>query len=93
MHPDIILLADSGYQGIYDIHKNCWIPNKKPKKGKLSAADKAENKLLSSLRIFIEHTNRYIKRFKILSSRYRNKRKRHDLRVSLICGICNFQRG
>ncbi|MEE1282391.1 MAG: IS5/IS1182 family transposase, partial [Acutalibacteraceae bacterium] len=32
-----------------------------------------------------------IKRFKILSSRYRNKRRRFALRVSLICGIYNFQ--
>ena len=93
IHPDIVVLADSGYQGIHHIHENSWIPKKKPKNSKLSAADKAENKLLSSFRIYIEHTNRYIKRFKILSARYRNKRKRHALRVSLLCAVCNFQRG
>ncbi len=92
INSDIILLADSGYQGIHSIHKNSWIPNKKPMKGKLSATDKFENRQLSSFRIYIEHINRYIKRFKILSSRYRNKRKRHSLRVSLLCAICNFQK-
>ena len=34
----------------------------------------------------------YIKRFKILSDRYRNRRKRFLLRFNLICGICNFDR-
>lgn len=40
---------------------------------------------------FIEHINRYIKRFRILSSRYRNKRRRFALRASLICAIYNLQ--
>jgi hypothetical protein len=93
IHPDILLLADSGYQGICGIHRKSWIPNKKTKKKKLSAESKAENRQLSCLRICIEHVNRYIKRFKILSARYRNKRKRHSLRVSLICAVCNFLRG
>lgn len=91
--PDICMLGDSGFQGIYDIHKNSWIPNKKPRKGKLAKQQKAENKLLASYRICVEHIVRYTKRFKILSARYRNKRKRRGLRVSLISGICNVLRG
>ena len=27
--PDVCFLGDSGFQGIYDIHKNSWIPHKK----------------------------------------------------------------
>jgi len=91
--PDVCFLGDSGFQGIYDIHKNSWIPHKKPSGGKLSKSQKAENKQLSSYRVCIEHAIRYIKRFKILSSRYRNKRKRRGLRVSLLSGICNFMKG
>lgn len=91
--PDVCVLGDSGFQGIYGIHKNSWIPHKKPRKGKLTKQQKAENKLLSSYRICVEHIVRYTKRFKILSARYRNKRKRRGLRVSLISGICNFLRG
>ncbi len=87
----ILLLADSGYQGICKYHSNSRIPVKSSKKHKLSAQDKEFNHNLSKERIYIEHINRYIKRFKILSSRYRNKRKRFGLRVSLICGIYNFQ--
>ncbi|MDR2569905.1 MAG: hypothetical protein LBD23_06365 [Oscillospiraceae bacterium] len=42
------------------------------------------------MRIYVEHVIRRIKRFKIFSSRYRNKRKRHGLRMSLMRGIYNF---
>ena len=73
--PDMCILGDSGFQGIYDIHKNSWIPHKKPKGGKLTKIQKAQNKLQSSYRMCVEHAIRYTKRFKILSSRYRNKRK------------------
>ncbi|MDR0492547.1 MAG: IS5/IS1182 family transposase, partial [Nitrososphaerota archaeon] len=31
-------------------------------------------------------------RFKIVSDRYRNRRKRFGLRFNLICGICNFEK-
>jgi len=91
--PDMCILGDSGFQGIYNLHENSWIPHKKPKGGKLNKIQKAENKLQSSYRMCVEHAIRYIKRFKILSSRYRNKRKRRGLRVSLLSGICNFMMG
>lgn len=87
----ILLLADSGYQGICKYHSNSKTPIKSSKKHKLSTEEKEFNRNISKNRIYIEHINRYIKRFKILSSRYRNKRKRFGLRVSLICGIYNFQ--
>ncbi len=46
---------------------------------------------MSKERIFIEHINSHIKRFKLLSTRYRNKRKKHGLRMSLICGVYNYE--
>lgn len=91
--PDVCILGDSGFQGIYDMHKNSWIPYKKPRKSSLIKNQKTENKLLSRYRMCIEHVIRYNKRFKILSARYRNKRKRYGLRVSLLSGICNLVRG
>jgi len=86
------IIADSGYQGICSLHKNSEIPIKSSKNHKLSAEEKLYNRCVSKKRIYIEHINRYIKRFKILSSRYRNKRRKSGLRVSLICGIYNFQK-
>ncbi len=42
-------------------------------------------------RIAVEHVIALVKRFQILSERYRNRRKRFSLRFSLIAGICNFE--
>lgn len=47
--------------------------------------------MISKERIFVEHAIRMVKRFRILSERYRNRRKRFAIRFSLIAGICNFE--
>ena len=91
LSPEIEVLADRGYQGIVQLHANSTTPIKASKNRKLSPEEKKANSLISKRRIYIEHINRYIKRFRILSSRYRNKRKKFGLRASLICGIFNFQ--
>ena len=83
--------ADSGYQGISAYHQNSETPKKKPKGGKLQFDEKRENKRISRERIFIENINAKIKVFKILKYCYRNRRKRHFLRLNLICGIINFE--
>jgi len=88
---DILLVADKGYQGICALHKFSLTPFKKPRNGKLTVLQKQFNRNLSQYRIFIEHVNRTIKRFKILQHRYRNKQLKHLLRFSLLCGICNFE--
>ena len=85
------LIADKGYQGISKLHSNSTIPIKASKKHKLTSEEKLFNSYVSKQRIYIEHINRCIKRFRILSSRYRNKRKKFGLRASLLCGIYNFQ--
>lgn len=82
-------ILDSGYTGIDKIHKNSLVPRKSSKNHPLTDEDKAYNHEISRQRIRIEHVNRYLKRFRILSSRYRNKRNRFAFRVSLICGIFN----
>jgi len=42
-------------------------------------------------RIMIEHINRESKVFKIMAERYRNCRRRHKLRMTLICAIRNYE--
>jgi hypothetical protein len=88
----IKLMGDSGFQGILDFHKNSETPKKKSKKKPLSAEDQANNKRMSQERIFIENVNACLKVFKILANKYRNRRTRFGLRMSLICGIYNFER-
>jgi len=87
---EIQLDTDTGYQGIKKLHPNSLLPKKKSKKKPLTAEEKALNREISSERVFNEHAIGFIKRFKILSERYRNRRKRFALRFNLIAGICNF---
>jgi len=49
------------------------------------------NRRLARERIVIEHINRQIKVFKIMSERYRNRRRRHKLRMTLLCAIRNYE--
>ncbi len=93
MPEEILLVADKGYQGINGIHTLSLIPVKKPRKGELTPEQRAFNRSLSRFRIFIEHVNRRIKRFKMFQYRYRNKQRKHLLRISLICGVLNFELG
>ena len=84
-------LADKGYQGIQKHHENSRIPYKKKKKQKLSLEEKKFNRQLSRERIVIEHIHRSLKIFRVLSSRYRNRRRRFGLRFNLIAGIYNYE--
>ena len=97
VNPSIMILADSGYRGIQKIHANTQYPIRhKADIDKLSEQQKTErkatNKRIAGLRMKIEHIIGRIKRFKIVSEKYRNQRKRLLLRFNLICAIVNYQR-
>ena len=85
--PEIKIQADSAYQGIAKIHSNSETPKKKP----LTQEEKKYNQQLASERVRVENVIGAIKRFKIISDRYRNRRKRFGLRFNLIAGICNYE--
>jgi len=85
------VLGDKGYQGIDKLHKLSQTPYKKKANQELNKAEKKANKELSRQRIVIEHINRKLKVFKILSERYRNRKKRFGLRFNLIAGFYNYE--
>ena len=89
---ETLLEADTGYQGLVQLHANSLLPKKRSKNHPLTKQQRKENHKISSKRIFVEHAIRFVKRFRILSERYRNRRKRFALRFSLIAGICIFDR-
>lgn len=91
IHPDKQVNVDSGYQGIQNIHKKSQLPIKKQKKKDLTREQRKENKKKSSERVLNEHVIGKIKRFKIISDKYRNRRKRFCLRFNLIAGFYNFE--
>jgi hypothetical protein len=80
-------MTDTGYIGIGKLHKNALHPKKKSKKKPLTSEDKAFNRSISSARALNENVIGYIKRFKIIADKYRNRRKRFGLRFNLISQI------
>ena len=89
--PENKVLADSGYQGFQKIHSNTVLPKKNTKLKKLSPTEKTANADLSSERVVVENIIASLKRFRIFSGRYRNRRKRFSLRFNLISAIHNFE--
>ncbi len=84
-------MADSGYQGIAKLHENSRTPKKKTKKHKLTPDEKVRNRAISRERVYCEHAIRRLKVFRILSERYRNRRRRFGLRFNLIAALCNLE--
>jgi transposase len=87
-----VCLADSGYQGLEKRQPNSHTPKKKSKHHPLTAEEKARNRAIARERIGCEHIIGRLKVFRILSERYRNRRKRFGLRFNLIAAICNLER-
>ena len=87
----IVCLADTGYQGLAKLHANSQTPKKKSKHHPLTLEQKVTNRELARQRIFVEHVIRKVKIFRILSERYRNRRKRFGLRFNLIASLYNLE--
>ena len=71
----ISCLADSGYQGLANLHAKSWLPKRKSKHRPLSRQEKASNQHLARGRIHIEHVIGKLKVFAILCQRYRNRQR------------------
>jgi len=91
LHPKTQSLTDSGYLGIAKLHGNATLPKKRSKKHPLTRQDKAANRSISRRRVLNENVIGAVKKFKIVSDKYRNRRKRFALRFNLIAGIYNFE--
>lgn len=93
------IFVDLGYLGMQnDYEGDIQIPHKKTRKSKdnpnpkLTDEQKAENKALSKIRIFVENAIAGIKRYNILVHKYRNKRKNFEDDVIVIAaGLWNLK--
>jgi hypothetical protein len=83
-------VVDTGYVGIAKFHVNSLILIKQSKKMSLTREDKMFDRSVSSEHVLNEHVIGLIKHFKIMSDRYRSRRKRFGLRFNFIAGICNY---
>ena len=89
--PGTVGVGDSGFQGMVGLHKNSRTPKKRSKGRRLSQQEKAANRELARERIVVEHIIGCLKVFRILSERYRNRRRRFGLRFNLIAAIYNYE--
>jgi DDE superfamily endonuclease/Helix-turn-helix of DDE superfamily endonuclease len=85
--------ADSGYQGLQDEHPDIDIPYKKSKHHPLTRDEKDYNHGLSRFRVRVEHKIAQIKRFRILSDRFRYPRSSHAAKFAITAGIVNLLSG
>jgi DDE superfamily endonuclease len=67
------------------------IPKKKSKNKPLTKEQKHNNREISKMRIVIENVFAILKKFKIITEKYRNRRKRFSLRFNLIASIYNLE--
>ena len=93
LHPDTIVLADLGYAGLDKLHAHTCLPTKATKHYPLTHEEKRANRTLARLRLRVEQVIGKLKVFRILSERYRDRRKRLNLRFNLIAGVHNFELG
>ena len=91
MAHQVLCLADAGYQGLADLHANSHTPKKRSKHHPLTLQQQAAKRELARQRIFVEHVIRKVKIFRILSERYRNRRRRFGLRFNLIASLYNLE--
>ncbi len=87
---DVSMLADTGFLGVQHQHPNVLMPKKKPRGGVLTDEDKAMNRLISSVRIGVEHAIGGMKRFRCVSDIYRNKNGLDDQLVNVAAGLWNL---
>jgi hypothetical protein len=87
------LTTDSSYQGIAKVHEFSLLPKKKRKNQSLLKEEKIFNRMVARQCVLNEQVIGCVKRFRILSERYRNRCKRFGLRFSLIAAIYNFSLG
>lgn len=86
------LYRDSGFQGHAMPGVNIHQPKKKPCGGELNLVDKVQNRLISSVRVVVEHVIAGVKRCRIVKDIFRNTKEAYEDRVmELACGLHNFR--
>jgi len=90
--PGCVLFKDTGFQGFEPDKVLTYQPKKKPRGQELSPEDKAENTMIASIRILVEHVIAGVKRCRIVHDVFRNTTAHFDdLVMEIACGLHNFR--
>ncbi len=86
------LYQDSGFQGFTLVGVTIIQPKKKPRGQELTEAEKENNRLISKIRVRIEHVIGGVKRYRIVKDKIRNwKENFRDKVMETCCGLHNFR--
>ena len=90
--PGSQVYQDTGFQGFAPANVIIIQPKKKPRGGELTPAEKAENRRISSIRVFIEHVICSVKRYRVVKDKIRLwKGNIRDRVLETCCGLHNFR--
>lgn len=87
---------DLGYTGAENDYPkiNIVMPKKKPKGKELTENEKENNQIISGFRVNAEHAIGGIKRLRITTDVFRNKKdKFNDVAIMIACGLWNYHLG
>jgi hypothetical protein len=88
---EVAIWADSAYpRNIAKNGNTVMIPHKKPRKKELTDAQKDENRVISGLRMVVEHAIGGIKRFRCMTDTFRNKNGNDDQMIVVAAALWNL---
>ncbi len=91
--PGTTLYQDKGFQGYAPPGVETRQPKKKPRGGKLTEEEKAENSSINKVRVRVEHAIGGVKVFRIVGEVFRNYKQGYDDAVmEIACGLHNMRR-
>ena len=86
------LYKDSGFQGYEPEGVNTHQPKKKPRGKELTPEEKESNRLISRVRVKVEHSIGGVKVFRIVADTFGNIKEGFvDLVMETACGLFNFR--
>ena len=89
---DIGLFQDTGFQGYHPAGVHIYQPKNKPQGKELTPEEKAENTLISSIRILMEQIIAGVKRCRIVKDVLRKTKLYFaDQVMEIACGLHNFR--
>ena len=57
----------------------------------LTEEQKEYNKVLASERVVVEHTISRLKKYRIMSHKFRNRLRNYEVMTDIICGLVNLR--
>jgi hypothetical protein len=79
----------AGYGDTAYLGTDLKTPRRKPRKGKLTARQKAGNRRVGRKRVVVEHGIGKLKIWRVAAERWRNPRRRHTLMMKNVAGLHN----